>query len=73
MNKVRQAREARELNQRQLSELSHTPQALVSAIERGVLKPWPSVARRLSKALRMSIEELFPDDKDRLISLTKKR
>ena len=67
MNKVRQARESHGLNQRQLSEISHTPQALLSAIERGTLKPWPKVAERLSKALGISIECLFPEDKDELL------
>jgi len=52
----------RKLNQRQLSELSHTPQALVSAIERGVLKPWPKVVTRFSEVLGIPADELFPDD-----------
>ena len=72
MNKVRKVREGKGLNQRELSELSHTPQALVSAIERGVLKPWPKVAERLSDALGIPVENLFPKDKGRLISLTKR-
>ena len=62
MNKLRQAREFKGINQRELSELAHTPQALVSAIERGVLKPWPKVVERLSKALRVPSKKLFPDD-----------
>lgn len=72
MNKLRQVREARGLNQRQLSELSHTPQSLVSAIERGALKPWLRVAERLSEALGIAIEELFPEDKDKLLRLVEK-
>lgn len=62
MNRLRHTREMRKLNQRQLSELSHTPQALVSAIERGVLKPWPKVVTRFSEVLGIPADELFPDD-----------
>lgn len=69
MNRIREKREAKGLNQRELSEASHTAQSLVSAIERGVLKPWPNVARRLSEALNIPIEELFPEDKDKLLNL----
>jgi len=71
MNRVRQAREVKGLNQRQLSELSHTPQGLVSAIERETLKPWPNVAERLSEALGIPIEDLFPEDKDELLHAAK--
>lgn len=62
MNKLRQWREIRKLNQRQLSELSHTCQALVSAIERGTLKPWPRVAQRLAEVLGVPANELFPEE-----------
>lgn len=61
-NKLRESRIAKGLNQRQLSELSHTPQSLVSSIERNVIKPWPKVIQRLSKALKVPAYELFPDD-----------
>jgi transcriptional regulator with XRE-family HTH domain len=47
MTRLREARVAKGLNQREVSEASHTPQAIVSALERGVLKPWPKVANRL--------------------------
>ena len=67
MNRVRELRESRGLNQRELSELTHTPQSLVSAIEREVIKPWYSVAMRLSSALDTGVSELFPDDSHRLI------
>jgi len=60
------------VNQRQLSEASHTPQALISSIERGVLKPWPKVAERLSKALNTPVERLFPEDVARLNIATNK-
>ena len=73
MNRVRQVREARGLKQRELSEQAHTCQALVSSIEREVLKPWPKVAERLSEALGVPVEELFPQDRDRLLSLIGKQ
>lgn len=66
MNTVHKVRQSKGINQRQLSELSHTPQSLVSAIERGMLKPWLKVAQRFSLVLEVPIEELFPEDKDRL-------
>jgi len=62
MNRLRAMRFARGLNQRELSEKAHTPQSLVSAIERGVLKPWPAVIGRLAKALECPQSELFPDE-----------
>ena len=61
-NKVREVREFKGINQRELSEAAHTPQSLVSAIERGVLKPWSSVKERLSKALGFPLKEIFPND-----------
>jgi transcriptional regulator with XRE-family HTH domain len=66
MNRVREVRELKGFNQRELSELCHTPQSLVSAIEREVIKPWTSVAKRLSKVLKKPISELFPDDPELL-------
>ncbi len=61
-NNIRQARQARGWNQRQLSEAAHTCQALISDLERGIRKPWLKVARRLSHALGVPIEKLFPED-----------
>ena len=67
MTTLRDARVAKGLNQREVSEASHTPQAIVSALERGVLKPWPKVAQRLSKALGVPAEQLFPEDRERIV------
>jgi len=67
MTKLRDVRVAKGLNQREVSEASHTPQAIVSALERGVLKPWPKVAQRLSKALGVPAEQLFPEDRERIV------
>lgn len=66
MSRLREIRVAMGLNQRELSEAAHTPQAIVSALERGVLKPWPKVAQRLSEALGVPTERLFPADSHRL-------
>jgi len=61
-SKLREVRERKGLNQRELSERAHTPQSLVSAIELGKLKPWPKVVERLSKALGIPEKKLFPND-----------
>ena len=61
-NRLKETRVSKGLNQRELSELAHTPQSLVSALERGVLRPWDKVVRRLSDALGVGGEELFPAD-----------
>ena len=73
MNKLREIRMAMELNQRQLSEAAHTPQAIVSALEREVILPWPAVAQRLSKALGIPAEKLFPNDGDRVTPRKKEK
>lgn len=65
MNRLREVRLGKNLNQRELAEASHTPQAIVSALERGVLKPWPKVAERLSQALGVPAETLFPEGEDK--------
>ncbi|MBT4512823.1 MAG: helix-turn-helix transcriptional regulator [Chloroflexi bacterium] len=66
MNRLREIRLQKGLNQRQLSEKAHTPQSIVSALERDVHRPWPNVANRISDALGVSIEEIFPEDVERL-------
>lgn len=68
MNKLRDIRNAKGWNQRELAEASHTPQAVVSALELERIKPWPNVAKRLSEALGVPAEKLFPEDKDRIAS-----
>jgi len=62
MTNLREVRLQKGINQRQLAEATHTCQSLISSLERGVIKPWPKVADRLSKALRTPVGELFPDD-----------
>ena len=62
MNKIRQIREMKGLNQRQLAEKAHTAQSLISTLERGNIKPWPKVMQRLSRVLKVSRKELFPEE-----------
>lgn len=61
-NRIREAREAKGWNQRELAEATHTCQAIISELERGVRKPWLRVAKKLAKALGVPIEEIFPED-----------
>lgn len=65
MNKLRETRMGKNLNQRELAEACHVPQATVSALERGAIRPWPKVAKRLARALGTPAEVLFPEDEDR--------
>lgn len=62
MNKLREIRIVLGYNQREVSEASHTGQGNICAIEAGRLKPWPAVAKRLSEALGVPIEKLFPEE-----------
>ena len=62
MSILRTKREATGLNQRELAEKAHVPQSTVSELERGTRKPWPKVARKLSRILKMPVSELFPAD-----------
>jgi transcriptional regulator with XRE-family HTH domain len=62
MNKIRQIREMKGLNQRQLAEKAHTAQSLISNLEHDRMKPWPKVIRRLSRVLKVSRQELFPEE-----------
>lgn len=61
-NRIREAREAKGWNQRELAEATHTCQAIISEVERGVRRPWPRVAKKVARALKASVEEIFPDD-----------
>jgi len=61
-NRLRECRIANGLNQRQLAEKTHTAQSLISTLERGNIKPWPKVMLRLSKVLKVSRKELFPEE-----------
>jgi len=62
VNNLREKREEGGISQRQLAEKVHYPQSTISELERGVRKPWPKVAKKLSRALKMPVNELFPQD-----------
>ncbi len=62
MNKIREIREMQGLNQRQLAEKAHTAQSLISNLEHDRVKPWPKVMQKLSRALKVSRKELFPEE-----------
>jgi len=51
------------LNQRELAEKVHMSQSLISDFERGTRKVYRSAAARLSDALGVPVDELFPEDK----------
>ena len=60
-NIVRELRQNRGMNQRQLAEAAHTGQSLISAIETGKMQPWPAVKKRISTALGVLEAEIFPE------------
>ena len=62
-NQIKEVRLMKGLNQRELSEKTHTPQSIISSLERGVLKPWPKVMKKLSRVLKTPAEVLFPENR----------
>ncbi len=60
-NNLKEKRQEAGLNQRQLAEKAHLPQSAVSDIELGKREPWPKALKRLARALKVEISELFPD------------
>jgi putative transcriptional regulator len=65
LNRLKEIRLAKGLNQRELSEKVHTAQSLICRIECNELKPWPKLRRRLAKVLGVTINELFPIEEGR--------
>ncbi|MFC1988050.1 helix-turn-helix transcriptional regulator [Chloroflexota bacterium] len=61
-NRLKEYRESRGLSQVELSRLARIAAPNLSAIERGRLLPWPKMKKRLAKALRVTEQELFPED-----------
>ena len=53
-NRLREIRETKGWNQRELAEATHVCQTVISDLEREVRKPWPLVVKRLSKALKQT-------------------
>ncbi len=62
MNRLKEIRLAKGLNQRELSEKVHTAQSLICRIELNELKPWPKLRKRLAKVLGVTVYELFPSE-----------
>lgn len=63
MNEVRILRQRRGWSQRKLARQANLPEADVSRIETGRLRPYRGQARRLARALGVRVEDLFPTDK----------
>lgn len=61
-NRVKKIRESLGLKQRELAEQIHACQSDISALETGRLRPRIGLARKLSRALKVPVRELFPDD-----------
>ena len=59
-NHVREVRENAGLKQRELAEITHLPQSLISDLERGTRKVWDSAALKISHVLGVAVDELFP-------------
>jgi DNA-binding XRE family transcriptional regulator len=68
MSTMKMARQMKGLTQDQISVLADVPQPILSKIERGVIKPTPSIReaqRRIAMALECSVEILFAGQDDR--------
>ena len=61
-NKVREFRERAGLSQVELARRARIASTNLSAIECGRLAPWPKAKRRLARALKVTLEDLFPDE-----------
>lgn len=59
--KVKRAREARDISQQQLAQLIETSQVLICLIEQGKRKPGIRTAAKLSKVLEIEFEEFLED------------
>ena len=59
-NNLRKIREKRNLNQRELAEACHTPQSLISDVERGQKATWPKLTARLCQVLNVTPKDIFP-------------
>lgn len=63
MNKLRETRVIKRVSQFQLRLLSGVHQSKISLIENNLIQPRPEEAKKLSKALGASAEELFPEQR----------
>ena len=60
-NRVREFRERAGLSQVELARRALIASTNLSAIECGRIVPWPKIKRRLTRILKTTSEELFPD------------
>jgi len=61
-NTVKTMRERLGWTQAELARRARLPQSNLSEIERGNRKAWPAAAKRLARALKVSVKDLFPDE-----------
>ncbi len=61
MNRLKELRNDRGLNQRELAERAHVAQSLLSDFELGKRRPWLKAMRKLAHALGVSVGEVFPE------------
>ena len=59
-NNLRRLRERKHINQRQLAEAVHTPQSLISDVERGQKATWPKLTEKLCIVLDKKPKDIFP-------------
>ena len=64
MNKVYEVRIQKGMSQRLLAEKCHISASLISMVERGELKVWPKLRKRLVRVLETTPEELFPTEQE---------
>jgi len=62
--RLRMLRQERGWTQRRLAVRANLPEAEVSRIETGRLRPYRGQARRLARALGVQLEDLFPESHD---------
>ncbi len=60
-NRLKECREKAGLSQVALARKAKIASTNLSAIENGRLSPWPKAKRGLAKALKIPLEELFPE------------
>jgi len=63
-NHIRERRKELGLSQTKLACLIGMAESTLSNLELGKWKPWPKARKDLARTLGVSIEELFPDEKD---------
>jgi transcriptional regulator with XRE-family HTH domain len=59
-NNLKRLRQQKRMNQRQLAEAVHTPQSLISDVERGQKTTWPKLTETLCVVLEKEPREIFP-------------